>query len=215
MKIDAKSSDIFTLLNDALQFASPAIGVPAIEAVRIETSTNDAETINVLGVATDRFVLGVSRITAAGDAGLGFTIATDDVKNVLRIAKTAKRDAGWRRVTIEHNETTVSFTFSSGENITVRTVEADFPRWRQLLVVDVDAIARPAAGLGVDPLKIAQFARIAAAKTSPMQLFPGVDDAGRLKAVHVRIGDDFYGLVMPVRAPGGQLFTHETPGWLS
>lgn len=220
MKIDTKASDLFRIMNDALQFVSAPIGVPAIESVRIETTPNDADTVNLIGVATDRFVLGASRVIADGDAGVGFTLATSDVKNVLRIAKTAKRDASWRRVTIDVDTDAgrISFTFSSGENVTVNAIGDEFPRWRQLLAADADAIARPAGGLGVDPLKLATFSRVAAAKESPMRMFPGVDDAGRLKPVHVIIGDDFYGLVMPVRAPadnGSQLFTHGTPGWLS
>lgn len=220
MKFECKSSDLFRVMSDALQFASAPIGVPAIEAVRIETTPNDAETVNLIGVATDRFVLGVSRVIASGDAGVGFTLATADVKNVLRIAKTSKRDAGWRRVTAEVDADAgrISFLFSSGEQVTVKAMSDDFPSWRQLLIANPDAMARPAGGLGVDPLKLATFSRVAAAKESPMRMFPGVDDVGRLKPVHIIIGDDFYGLVMPVRAPadsGSQLFAHGTPGWLS
>ena len=223
VKIDTKASDLYRIMNDAIHFASPAIGVPAIESVRIETTPNDADTINLIGVATDRFVLGVSRVTAEGNADAGFTLSTDDAKNVIRLAKTAKRDQAWRRVTISDDEAgRITFAFSSGESVTVATVEADFPRWRQLMVADADAMARPASGLGVDPLKISVFGRIAAAKSSPMALFPGVDEVGRLKAVHVRIGDDFAGLVMPVRAPGdgsttgprANLFSYDAPGWL-
>ena len=216
MKITLKASDLFQVMNDALQFASPSIGVPAIESVRIETTPNDAETVNVLGVATDRFVLGVSRVTAVGDAELGVTLSADDVKNVLRIAKTSKRDAGWREATVhDAGDAGVTFTFTTGETVTVRQVDAEFPRWRQLVTIDADAIARPSSGIGADPRKLAQFSRIAAAKSAPMQLFPGVTIEGRLKPIHVRIGDDFYGLIMPVRAPGADLFTYETPAWLS
>lgn len=222
MKIETKAVDLYRIMSDAMQFASPAIGVPAIESVRIESSPNDAETVNLIGVATDRFVLGVSRVVGNGDSGIGFTLSTTDVKNVLKIAKTVRRDESWRLVTIETTDAEtmpdrgrITFTFTSGETITVNAIDADFPKWRQLLAPDTDAMARPAVGLGVDPLKLAQFARVAAAKGSPMQLFPGIAEDGRLKPVHVRIGDDFYGLVMPVRAPGAQLFTYETPAWLS
>jgi hypothetical protein len=232
MKFEVKSADLFRVMNDALQFASPAGIAPAIESVRIETTPNDAETVNLIGVATDRFVLGASRVTAQGDAGIGLALSTDDVKNVLRIAKTVRRDESHRRVTVEVDADTLAaemqrkryeqaagarvvFTFSTGETITVNTISADFPRWRQLLTADIDAMAQPTSGLGVDPLKVAQFAKIAAAKRSPMQLFAGITTAGGLKPVHVRIGDDFYGLIMPIRSPGGGLFAYESPGWLS
>jgi len=223
MKLEIMSADLFQVLNDASQFAAPAnSGAPVIECVRLETTPNDAQTVNLIGVATDRFVLGVSRVTATGDAGIGALLSTDDVKNVLRIAKTSKRDAG-RRVTVEVDTDAlvtphrgrVTFTFTTGETITVTAIEEQFPKFRQLLTPDVGAMARCASGLGVSPGKVAQFARVAAAKYHPMQVFPGIGDNGRLKPVHVRIGDDFYGLIMPVRAPGDtNLFTYETPGWM-
>ena len=224
MKFEVKPADLFRVMNDALQFASPAGIAPAIESVRLETAPNDADTVNLIGVATDRFVLGASRVTAQGDAGIGLTLSTDDAKNVLRIAKTVRRDESHRRVTVENDDDgnlagpyygRVVFTFSTGETITVNTISADFPRWRQLLTADIDAMAQSTSGVGVDPLKVAQFAKIAAAKRAPMQLFAGITTAGGLKPVHVRIGDDFYGLIMPIRSPGGGLFAYESPGWLS
>lgn len=214
-KIILKSVDLHRILSDALPFASPA-GIPQIEAVRIETTPNDADTVNVVAVATDRFVLGVSRVAVAGDAGIGVTLSTDDVKNVVRIAKTVRRDAGWREVVVTTDSIgeSVTFEFGTGETVKVRPIDAEFPKWRQLLNVDVDAIARPTAGIGISPAKLATFARVAASKSDPLQLYAGVDAEGRLKPIHVRIGDDFYGLVMPVRAPEGQLFTYARPEWM-
>jgi hypothetical protein len=46
VKIEVKSSDLHRVMNDALQFASPAGIAPAIEAVRLETTPNDAEWLN-------------------------------------------------------------------------------------------------------------------------------------------------------------------------
>jgi hypothetical protein len=114
-----------------------------------------------------------------------------------------------------HADDTVTFAFTSGESVVVRTVLENFPSWRQLLSADVDAMARPAGGLGLDPMRLAQFAKVAAAKTDPMQLFPGVTPEGRLKPVHVVIGAEFYGLIMPVKAPEGYLFKSSAPAWLA
>jgi hypothetical protein len=218
VKIDVTSQDLHRILSDAIAFASTDPNIPAIAAVRLESVRDTDATVHLLGVATDRFTLGVSRTSAEGDSGIGVTLAAADVKNVLRIAKTARRDSGWRRTTVTvHADDTVTFAFTSGESVVVRTVEAEFPRWRQLLSADADAMARSAAGLGLDPLRLAQFAKVAAAKTDPMQIFPGVTPEGRLKPVHVLIGADFYGLIMPVKALAigdSQLFAHTNPAWL-
>lgn len=227
MKIEFKSADLHRIMNDAMAFASPASAmIPAIESVRIESmpaAGGDAGSVSVVAVATDRFTLGVSHVITSGDVGLGVTIAAADVKNVLKIAKTVKRDENWRMCTVSHDvdTDTVSFTFTSGESVSVRTVEADFPRWRQLLATDPADFGRPAGGLGVDPLKLAQFSKVAAAKTDTLQFFPSIGETPgngerpRLKPVHVKIGDDFYGLVMPVRAPGGGLFAYSAPSWIA
>jgi plastocyanin len=217
MKIDVTSQDLHRILSDAIAFASTDPNIPAIAAVRLESAPDTDATVHLLAVATDRFTLGVSRTLAEGDTGIGVTLAAADVKNVLRIAKTAKRDSGWRRATVTvHADDTVTFAFTSGESIVVRTVEAEFPRWRQLLSADVDAMARPAAGLGLDPMRLAQFAKVAAAKIHPMQLFPGVTESGSLKPVHVMIGEEFYGLIMPVKGTVyGMLFTYSAPAWLA
>jgi hypothetical protein len=124
---------------------------------------------------------------------------------------------GFQRKPYEQNNAgaRVVFTFSTGETVTVTAMHEEFPRWRQLLVADVEAMTRPTSGIGADPLKFAQFARIAAAKEAPMQLFAGITAAGGLKPVHVRIGEDFYGLLMPVRSPSTNLFTYEAPEWLN
>lgn len=221
MKIELSSDALHRILSDASQFSASGVNVPAIESVRLESATGAGDTVSVVAVATDRFTLGASHTVAEGDTGLAVTLASVDVKNVLRIAKTAKRDSGWRRVTVSHEDDTVTFVFSSGESVAVRVADADFPSWRRLLSVDSESLGRPAAGLGLDPIKLAQFSRVSAAKTSPMQIFPAVGPAGAngepglLKPVHVRIGEDFYGLVMPVRSPAGGLFSYEMPGWLS
>lgn len=222
IKLTIKATALHTAISDALNFASPAIGVPIIESVRLETVTDTGPAgprVSLIGVGTDRFTLGISRVDADGDTGLAVTIASDDAKNVARIAKTARKDSRWRDATIEHDTdaNTVIFRFSSGETITVTPIDSDYgyPKWRQLMPADDSAMQTSAAGVGIDPLKLAQFSKVAAAKSHPMAVFPQIKSSGNIGPVALRIGDDFVGLVMPVRAPGGYVFNYSVPGWLA
>jgi hypothetical protein len=79
---------------DALNFAAPAsLNIPAIATVRIEATDG-----RFVSIATDRYVLGVSRVDYTGEA-FSLTVDVDDAKNLARIAKTVKRAgrrAPWR-----------------------------------------------------------------------------------------------------------------------
>ncbi|WP_244918342.1 hypothetical protein [Mycobacterium xenopi] len=82
-----KANVLYTAVSDALNFAAAATEmVTAIAAVRIEASETQ-----LVAVATNRFVLGVSRVDYQG-APFAVTIAVDDAKTLARMAKTAKRD---------------------------------------------------------------------------------------------------------------------------
>lgn len=205
MKLDMLAHDLHTVLSDASAFASTDATVPMLNAVRLETVA-DGDTVNLLAIATDRFTLGVSRATAAGDAGIGITIGANGVKTVLRMAKTAVRAQSWRRVTIEISDDNrdIAFGFNTGESVTVRASDDEFPRWRQLLPADDTGMDAVTAGLGLDPAKLAQFAKVRG-KHETMQLFARVTthrEHTSLGPVYVTIGDNFIGLIMPKRVPG-------------
>lgn len=219
MKFDMLAHDLHTVLSDASAFMSAVTNVPMLNAVRLETVT-DGDGISLLAVATDRFTLGVSRATADGDTGIGVTIGADSVKTVLRMAKTAVRAKSWRRVTVEISDDNrdIVFAFTTGESVAVRTSDdGEFPRWRQLLPADDAGMDTVTAGLGLDPTKLAQFAKVGG-KNETMQLFARVTTRGEHKSlgpVYVTIGDNFIGLIMPKRVPGDGIGfgTFNRPAW--
>ena len=206
MKFDMLAHDLHTVLSDASAFMSTDTNVPMLNAVRLETVA-DGDTVNLLAIATDRFTLGVSRATADGDTGIGVTIGADSVKTVIRMAKTAVRAKSWRRVTVEISDDNrdIVFAFTTGESITVRASDnGEFPRWRHLLPTDDTGMDTVTAGLGLDPAKLAQFAKVGG-KNATMQLFARVTTRGERKSlgsVYVTIGENFIGLIMPKRVPG-------------
>ncbi len=144
-----QASDIYSALNTAQQFASSDQTLPMLNAVLLEFSED-----MVLAAATDRFTLGVQRADYAGEA-FDVVLSLADVKTLLRIAKTATRDVGWRTVEIDvrrqrvwgpgedyRDETAgaetgdvraVVFKFASGESIELSALDAEFPKYRQLI----------------------------------------------------------------------------------
>ena len=198
MKLTLKAHALHTVMSDALAFAGTDATIPALNGIRLET-VQRGETVDIIAVATDRFTLGVSRVDGSGDILPGFNLALPDAKNVARIAKTVARMQDSRTVDIETDECTqnVVFVFSSGESVTVRTSDHEFPRWRQLLPTDDEGMADDVSGIGYTPEYLAKFAKVAASKRNPMRFFPRA-----MKPGVVMVGDDFMGIIMPVKIPG-------------
>lgn len=204
-----KAKALYTAVSDALNFAAPASAmVPCLEAVRLEAVDGQ-----LVAAATDRFVLGVSCVDYAGDA---FTvmIAATDAKALVKMAKTLKRDEGSREVTVEvvGAGAQVTFRFSTGEALTVRGLDVEFPRWRQLVPSD-DARMGGIVGMGYSPALVSKFTKVRPDEGERMVVFPSLTSDGRPGPTVVRIGERFVGLLMPLRAPGGEE-RYVRPGWL-
>ena len=130
-----KAKALYTALSDAILFtAAKASGLPMLEAIRLEFGGGQ-----LIAVATDRFTLGASRVEYSG-AAFDMLLEAADAKTLIKMAKTAKRDEGWREVTVEVADTDtrpeVTFRFTSGESVTVRGSDLDFPKWRLLIPAD-------------------------------------------------------------------------------
>jgi hypothetical protein len=142
-----RAKALHTAVSDALNFAaSPSLNVPAIATVRIEATDGQ-----FVAIATDRYVLGVSR-DYSGEA-FSLTVDFDDAKNLVGMAKTLKRDESSRAVEIDVDENRVSFRFSTGEAITVRGVDVDFPRWRLLIPSTTERMGAAVVGVGLQAVR--------------------------------------------------------------
>jgi len=205
-----KAADLHRILTAAKAFASTDPTMPMLGTVRIEATET-----HIIAVATDRFTLGVARADYAGEAFIA-TLDRSHVDTLIKMAKTVKRDESWREVTVDivdavhtYEPTVIEFRFTTGESLSVRTSDHDFPKFRQLI---------PSATLleteNVTPVKLASFD---ASKLAQFTKVPGHERMALWirdsKPTVVRIGDDFIGLIMPVRQPEGTVWT--TPEWLA
>ncbi len=200
--------DLHHAVADAIHFAAAvADNVPAIAVVHLEARSD-----HMVAVATNRYVLGATKVAYAG-AVFSLDVGVDDAKVLARMAKTAKRDEKWREVQITVADAEVTFRFTSGEALTVRDADVSFPTWRRLLPSSDDRMGK-VAGVGVNPIMLARFAKVHN-EGARMSLFPtATPDGTKTGLTVVQIGDHFTGLIMPWRSPDG-VESYTLPDWVA
>ena len=212
-----KAKALHTALSDALLFTtSKALGLPMLEAIRLEFGGG-----HLVAVATDRFTLGASRVDYDG-AAFDMLLGGDDAKKLITLAKTGKRDEGWREVAVEVAEADtlprVTFRFNSGESVTVRGSELEFPKWRLLIAADNSRMGTT-IGTGYDPSRLVPFTKVRPNEGGARRriaMYPTVASNGRPGPTAIRIGDNFAGVLFPERPDDlGDSWPYVRPDWLA
>jgi hypothetical protein len=217
-----KAAELHRWLSDVQPFAGTDDTLPMLTGTHVEWDGK-----RFLAATTDRFTLGISKLDVpepgVSDGGLKdveFMLARNDVAALLRIAKTAKRDEDWRQVTISRvgeipkgctvPTFTYRFTFFSGETLTVKPFDAEFPKFKQL-IPSGPPVARALSAFTVDYL--AKFAKVTTDRARRIQLYSFDDNEfGGAKPTVALIGDNFIGLIMPVRCEDAKWVK---PGWIA
>jgi hypothetical protein len=203
-----KAADLHRVITEAKNFAGRDAALPTLQNVLIEATETQ-----LVAVATDRFLLGASRADYAGEA---FTISIEaqQVDALLRMAKTASRDTQWREVTVERRDDNshnlVDFRFNSGEAITVTPSVHEFPKYQQLIPTTTlleTETRHESPVIGFNAANLAKFAKIDGAHA--MRVYPRGD-----KPTVVLIGEDFAGLIMPVRIAEDHR-AYQRPAWMT
>ncbi|TGB37920.1 hypothetical protein [Mycolicibacterium peregrinum] len=196
MTVQLMTNELIRILKDAQIFASLDSTLPSINAVHLEARPGE-----LIAVSTDRFVLGVSK--APLDEGESFEVALPlhQVKSIVQLASACKQ--AFSKAALKVEDKRFSIAFSSGETLTLPVeVEVGPHRaWMQLLSAVADE--PPSKLMEINPQLLAKFARVSGAKTRLRLGFFGPS-----KPIRASIGDDFVGLIMPVR-----IDLKETPEW--
>jgi DNA polymerase III beta subunit, central domain len=204
-----KAAQLFRLLSDVQPFRGNDDTLPMLTCTHVEWDGKQ-----LLAATTDRFTLGVSKLDAAetgvvdGLEDVSFMLWPNDVSTLLKVAKTVNRDADWRLVTISKvgeipagctvPTYTIKFAFFTGEQIIIKPADVEFPKFKQL-IPSGEPVARAMSGLNASYL--AKFAKIAS-HDGRMRMYSFDDSSeGGAKPNVVLIGDDFVGMIMPVRCP--------------
>lgn len=218
-----KANDLYRLLSDVQPFRGTDDTLPMLTGTHIESDGK-----RLLAATTDRFTLGISKLEfSAENCGIGgalgdvdFMLSVDSVAILLRTAKTAKRDIDWRLVTISKvgevaAGTTVPtftyrFAFFSGETINVKPFDVEFPKFKQLIP---KGPAIPRASTAFTPAYLARFAKVENDWGQIVLFTFDSGEDGSRKPTLVRIGDNFIGMIMPVRLHDGAE-DYSRPKWL-
>ena len=188
-KITLKAVDLAEALRVAALFAGTDATIPMLGAVRLECNG-----VKLTALATDRYTAALYTTEAEGDVLFTANIPTANVRIILTTLKGAAA------------HTPVELT-RDGDRLTVRTFDGqvtvtlnndDFPKLRHLIPDAHDGDGTGNVGLiGFNPAYLARLAKVATGKGrhEPARL----TFTTPLKPVRVDIGENFVGLIMPVR----------------
>lgn len=230
-----QSVDLHRILSDASLFASTDVTLPGINVVRLEFDKDQ-----VLAIATDRFRLGVSRAKVLDGDEVSMSLYLDDVKRLIQSAKTKRAEEGWRAVDVTSDGKSVQFTFNDGSLAAARIADVDFPKFRGLFPKSVslpplpapdstakvtaqtaqnmrDVLAKSRHATAFTAEYLASFGKVKGTGDRASRIFVYAHDSAYgygQKPLTVTIGDDFVGLVMPVKFGDDDPRQWATPDWL-
>lgn len=231
-----KAVELHRVLNDAVTFASRDETLPMVNIVHVEFT--DAGFM--LAVATDRFRLGVSKVdlgVGGGHSEASFNLAVRDVNTLIKLAKTARRDEQSRVVWInqiydeafdgvdpqvkrERLRGTVTFKFSDGASLDVVPVDVHFPKWRQLFPESGTQVPRDATAFTAEYL--ASFAKVDGGASQRIVMYSHDSHHGynsetqkNQRPTTFTIGDNFVGLLMPVKLADDGSRQWVKPVWMT
>ncbi len=186
-----KAADLHRIVTDALLFASKDKLFPGLCTVQLEASGD-----HMVAIGSDRSTVGFAR---AGYEGEPFTVLfqRDKLDSVVKLSKTSAREAKWRGVTVavDRDAGSVGFVFSDGASITVPIfTDGEFPNMKRLLpTADNINASKGLIQVGINPSFMARFDKVSGNESLHVVLI--ADN----KPVVVRKGDNFVGIIVPVK----------------
>jgi len=187
-----------TLLEDALPFAGRDKAMPVICTVRLEVRSGVLRAIT-----TDRFRLAV--VTRPADVNGGDTDVLIDRRDAKAIVKAFTPDAdAYLRLTFQTGDRETLTVERTGDaeghppelTMTITSVKGEYPNYQKLLD---DAAATPDAQtskVAFNPELMADYAKVSDYRQGRRPV--RIELCGPGKPIVVRLGEHFYGLLMPV-----------------
>jgi hypothetical protein len=198
--VRVKAADLHRIVSNAAIFADTDETLATINCVEF-----DLKPTHLVTVGCTRFVLGVSTLPVSSTESTVFRLRLREIAQLVKAAKTLKRDAD-RFVDISQlYDGSVMFKFSDGITLDLPTSRLNYVTWRGLFPTDTGV---ETAIMAYTAEYLALFAKVVPAETMTPTMRTWTHDntptARSRKPVTVKIGDGFAGLIMPVKLPEGQ-----------
>lgn len=205
-------NELRTLLTRVIPFAADSKlyggALPVIETVYLQGRGN-----HLTATATDRYIVGMSRMTAEGVDGFDALVKLKDVRHILSTFK-ARKDVittvtlATSGGTADGKSLTVTLAdglFADADDLTARygQVDGEFPKITSLFIGWKPA--DNSTGSGYNPAYLAKFAHVAGVRGEPVKVTQGAlseTPGGKSFPTVVQAGDYFLGAIMPVRLGG-------------
>lgn len=195
--------DLYRILTDAQMFAGRDNSLPMLYGVQLEA---DGKRLHAR--ATDRFTLGISTTVYEGPAFKVFL----PMPEVDLLRAFTRPGRGWRKTRIATLHCTPQATILrvsiDGATVSVPAGRVEFPKFRQLFPSTGTEVEAFTGGMGFNPAYLARFGRVGGRHSGARYY-----QQGRNKPMVVTVGDDFVGLIMPVRTPDDQASRLSLPDW--
>lgn len=198
--------DLIRVLTEASLFVHKDTDLPSINSVRLEATGT-----HLLAVGTDRFTLGVSSAPYEGTP-FAITLRMPAVNLVLGACKLKKGAArgllDFADLRVTPKGTLLHVTIDETV-VTVPTFNDEgwqYPDWRKLLGSPTDDVAEVPGTIGINPEYLSKLGKIGRQAKFYLR--------GPSKPVMARIGENFVGVVMPIRLPDDSHKVWALPEWL-
>lgn len=218
--ITLTATQLRDLVTPVLPHASKDVTLPILTALRIRTTGQ-----YVTAIATDRYRIGFQRIALdpAPEAGFDATVYVGALKQILGIFRPTRAHNPTLSLTVEGEKLTVAAadTLDSafgarggfvGASLTFQLVNGDYPKLDRLVRDALEGEPEQAAMAATfNPEFLADF-RIGQPRHQPMRISP---TGAATRPWLIRIGDDFLGLLVPVRFADAASTPGDPASWLA
>lgn len=215
-KVTITAASLATAITAVLPFAGTDDTLPMLAAVRCEVMNGE-----LWLATTDRYTVGAHRVALHPDYpqsdDFAVTLPLSVAKQALAIVKLGQSEFKGIEtvVTLEVEDRHVRVTAGMDTHLLKgRASEDAFPQWRHFFAAPAKDDAVTDRFFAFNPALLARFGKIGGGKTATMTCYM----QSATKPMMVQIGDDFFGVVMPVRSPEGRthggVMRDALPGWV-
>lgn len=186
-----ETSELVAGLTAVLPHAGTNMTLPMLCSVKFETRDG-----RLFLVTTDRYSLATYSLEWDGP-DVDALLPAASAKELLSVAKKAPKYAA--RVSLHFEERSVEYADLDRRTTLPLDTDHEFVKWAAIMPSEESLSQETGriSAMGINPAQLAKFAK-GAPKGVTMRLIFG---ATSVKPVLVKIGDNFVGLIMPVRLP--------------